>query len=208
MSECLSCGHLWQEASKQSPNNATIHCPRCGASMLSMQARQSRPEAERGLETSASRAAKPAFTSPPTANPSPSAGELRQKDADSRPRTIASTAHQELATSPFLIPNGERVIQSEKLYPSAEVCPETAQELLREKVFVIQEDAHGLRLSGIPGRRSNPISELSPNEIVRLAAELEGGPLPIEKRKRCLRCDAVVGPSDKRCQWCSEPLSS
>jgi hypothetical protein len=41
---------------------------------------------------------------------------------------------------------------------------------------------------------------------VRLAAELEGGVVPLEERIHCPVCDAVISPTDRICQWCSEPL--
>jgi hypothetical protein len=90
--------------------------------------------------------------------------------------------------------------------PSPEERAEARKQSLSRQGFVIQEDAHGLRLSGIASRPGGLRSQLSPYDVVRLAAELEGGVVPMEERKRCPKCDAVVNPGDKRCQWCSEIL--
>jgi hypothetical protein len=48
---------------------------------------------------------------------------------------------------------------------------------------------------------------LSPSEIVRLAAELDGGIAPPEKRVHCPKCDAVIPPGHSKCQWCGTTLS-
>jgi hypothetical protein len=90
--------------------------------------------------------------------------------------------------------------------PSPEERAEARKKSLSRQGFVLQEDAHGLRLSGIASRPGGLRSQLSPYDVVRLAAELEGGVVPMEERKRCPKCDAVVNPGDKRCQWCSEIL--
>jgi rRNA maturation endonuclease Nob1 len=91
--------------------------------------------------------------------------------------------------------------------PSPEERDEARRQTLSRQGFVLQEDAHGLRLSGIASRPRGLRSQLSPYDVVRLAAELEGSDIvPMEQRKRCPNCDAVVNPNDKRCQWCSEVL--
>jgi hypothetical protein len=90
--------------------------------------------------------------------------------------------------------------------PTQEERAEARKQSLSRQGFVVEEDAHGLRLSGVASRPGGLSSQLSPYDIVRLAAELEGGVVPIDQRKRCPKCEAVVNPGDKRCQWCSEPL--
>lgn len=92
--------------------------------------------------------------------------------------------------------------------PTDDERAEARKQSLSRQGFVVEEDAHGLRLSGVASRPGGLNSQLSPYDVVRLAAELEGGVLPIEERKRCPNCDAVVNPGDKRCQWCSEVLET
>jgi len=77
---------------------------------------------------------------------------------------------------------------------------------LRYQGFTVHEDAHGLRLGGAPITRGSHTAELSPYDVVRLAAELDGGILPPGERTHCPQCDAVVPPKAARCQWCSAPL--
>jgi hypothetical protein len=96
-------------------------------------------------------------------------------------------------------------IQKDTL-PSLEERAEASRQILSRQGFVVQEDAHGLRLSGVASRPGGLSSQLSPYDVIRLAAELEGGVIPVEQRKHCPKCDAVVNPGDKRCQWCSEIL--
>jgi hypothetical protein len=86
---------------------------------------------------------------------------------------------------------------------------EERRELMRRSLldmgYVLESDGRGLRLTQIAIARTRS-SDLSPTDIVRLAAEMDDGLLPPEERIRCPRCDAVIGAQDSRCQWCSEPL--
>ncbi len=104
------------------------------------------------------------------------------------------------------IDNQKPEADQEDSLPSPEERDEARRQSLSRQGFVIQEDVHGLRLSGVSSRPGGLSSQLSPYDVVRLAAELEGGIVPIEQRKRCPKCEAVVNPGDKRCQWCSEEL--
>jgi hypothetical protein len=86
-----------------------------------------------------------------------------------------------------------------------EIRDDLAQEL-RLQGYAIQEDARGVRISGgIPGRGS--ASGMSPYDVVRMAADLDGG-LPSQgELQRCTKCEAVIPPGDKRCQWCGTPIA-
>jgi hypothetical protein len=72
---------------------------------------------------------------------------------------------------------------------------------LRDRGYFIEQDAHGARIRGDPDSEA-----LSPYDVVRLVADLEGGVVPIDKRRHCPKCDAVVPLEETRCQWCSEPI--
>lgn len=79
-----------------------------------------------------------------------------------------------------------------------------AQELRRQG-YAIHEDARGVRIGGgLPGRGS--AAGMSPYDVVRMAADLEGGLPSPDKLKRCPKCEAVVPPGDNRCQWCGTPI--
>jgi hypothetical protein len=104
--------------------------------------------------------------------------------------------------------NPQPVLSDDDPLPSDAEREEARRLSLSRQGFVLEEDAHGLRLSGVASRPGGLSSELSPYDIVRLAAELEGGVVPLEQRKRCPKCEAVVAPGDKQCQWCSEPLDT
>jgi hypothetical protein len=75
---------------------------------------------------------------------------------------------------------------------------------LREKGYVLDEDAHGLRISGAPS--SSGASALSPYDIVRMAADLDGGVASKDQLRKCPKCDAAMRPGTKTCQWCGEVL--
>jgi hypothetical protein len=46
--------------------------------------------------------------------------------------------------------------------------------------------------------------QLTPEAIIRLA----GGPLPLEERRECHNCGAVVPRTEPKCSWCSAPLAA
>lgn len=85
-----------------------------------------------------------------------------------------------------------------------ELKDETAQSL-RERGYVITEDAHGVRISGSPhggpGGR-----DLSPSDIVRIAAELDGGVKQAGNLQTCAKCQARTAAGEAKCQWCGEPF--
>ena len=84
---------------------------------------------------------------------------------------------------------------------------EAHRKLLRSKGLMLEVDSTGFRLGTMSTSNSPAVSVLSPYEIVRLASEFEGGVVPVEERINCPKCEAVVGPHDKTCQWCSEPIN-
>lgn len=66
-----------------------------------------------------------------------------------------------------------------------------------------------MHLTGKPVRgRGKATGQLSATDIVRLAAELDGGVLPADQRRHCPHCDAVVAPQAGRCEWCGKSLAA
>jgi hypothetical protein len=88
--------------------------------------------------------------------------------------------------------------------PTEELSEDLAASL-RDQGYVISQDIHGVRLSGSLSSSRSDSGPMSPYDIVRIAADLEGGVLPLEQRNRCSKCDAVIPVGDKRCQWCGQP---
>jgi hypothetical protein len=76
---------------------------------------------------------------------------------------------------------------------------------LRNQGFVVEDDGQNVRLRAKTGGGKG--SGLSASDIVRLAAELDGGILPPEKRIHCPKCDAVVPPGQAKCQWCGASMT-
>lgn len=79
--------------------------------------------------------------------------------------------------------------------------PETV-ESLKARGYQVIEDARGARLTGGDSRSS----DFSPYEMVRMAAEQEGGVQPREKLPICPECQAASPVGSERCQWCGAEL--
>ncbi len=75
---------------------------------------------------------------------------------------------------------------------------------LRDQGYVIEQDSGGLRLGGDLNRLGN---EMSPYDVIRMAADLDGGIPSVDDLKRCQKCEAVLPPNDTRCAWCGTALA-
>ena len=78
----------------------------------------------------------------------------------------------------------------------------TTASALREQGYVVNEDARGARLTATRGQSD----ELGPSEVVKLAADLEGGVQPQSTLPICSNCQAASPVGKVQCQWCGEPL--
>jgi hypothetical protein len=79
------------------------------------------------------------------------------------------------------------------------------EERLRRQGYYLHTDHTGPRLSGSGPRPGT--GDLTPLDVVRLAADLEGGiPSPHEKIQ-CRHCQAVVPAGRNTCQWCGGSLA-
>ena len=79
---------------------------------------------------------------------------------------------------------------------------ENTASALRGQGYVISEDARGARFATAPGQSGN----LSASDVVRMAAELDGGVQPKNKLSICRKCQAASPVGETQCQWCGEPL--
>lgn len=77
---------------------------------------------------------------------------------------------------------------------------------LREQGYVISQDGDGLRLDSSLSRPGGGAGTMSPHDIVKLVADMEGGVVPPAKRLHCPKCQAMTPSGETRCQWCGEPL--
>jgi ribosomal protein S27AE len=80
---------------------------------------------------------------------------------------------------------------------------ETTASILREQGYVVSEDARGARLTATRGQSD----DLSPSEVVKLAADLDGGIQLQTKLPICSNCQAASPIGELQCQWCGEPFS-
>jgi len=86
----------------------------------------------------------------------------------------------------------------------AEFREDTVQ-ALRGMGFTLSEDPHGVRITSAP-RMGGPPAALSPSDVVKLAAELEGGVKPRGQLPVCPKCQGLSPIGQAKCQWCGEPL--
>jgi len=90
--------------------------------------------------------------------------------------------------------------------PPKELREDSAQ-ALRGLGYTVSEDTHGVRITGAP-RAGGPPASLSPSDVVKLAAELEGGVKPRGQLPVCPKCQGLSPIGAAKCQWCGEVLPS
>lgn len=81
---------------------------------------------------------------------------------------------------------------------------ETTASTLREQGYIVSEDARGARLAATPGQSE----DLSASDMVKMAADLDGGVQPQTKLPICSKCQAASPVGEVNCQWCGEPFSN
>lgn len=75
---------------------------------------------------------------------------------------------------------------------------------LRDQGYVIHEDEKGVHLGGALVNRGGTPAAISPFDVIRMAADIEGGIAPHNELARCNKCGALIPPAHERCQWCDE----
>jgi len=131
------------------------------------------------------------------AGPDPAPGSLPPSPTDAPPQI------EPAPLSPLLS------AEAKPAYPASRPLSDEKIRALLDQGIVVEEDAHGLRLSGMPVLgRGKGTGQLSASDIVRLAADLDGGVLPADQRRHCPHCDAVVPPRASRCEWCGKSLDA
>ncbi len=181
---CPSCGEPMEVWPALEGEGYVSACPRCP--QVPPQTTSSRQEHRTGVDGARER-----FR-----------GLLKSDDASNDPQTIPEELLQDLPEEARRLLRADR--RDEASSQSAPLREEWMRSL-RDQGYLIDEDAHGVRLGGAPRSSS---SGLSPYEIVHLAADLEGGVPPPEKRRRCPHCDAVVASGLERCPWCGETIEA
>jgi hypothetical protein len=156
----------------------------------------------------------PIKTNEDVQEPSPSTELIHETDPRVRFRELILTFQDEPSLEDWpeemlenLPEEAREILSLKKTTPSSikdEQFSETLTEALRDRGYVIDQDAHGVRISGGPsgGLDSETVSAY---DVIRMAADLEGGVLPLDERVHCLKCDAVIPPGEAVCQWCGEP---
>jgi len=101
------------------------------------------------------------------------------------------------------VPEELREVLAERMQTAKQqgLRPETVQSL-RASGYHVEDDPGGVRLTG--GTSKSPT--LSPSDMVRIAAEQEGGVQPRAALPICPECQAVSPLGSARCQWCGAEL--
>ena len=178
-------------------------CPDCGASFyLTSQDSELPPHGCRGPSPQPS---DPAQAESPHETPAP------EPTREAEPAAAASEPGPATPTDQGSLFNSlqDQVRKQPQAAPTpqpgaarGELKEQTAR-YLRERGYVLDEDAHGLRISGNPsGGASGPT--LSPLDIVRMAAELDGGVKQAASLQTCPKCQARTPAGQPKCQWCGE----
>jgi ribosomal protein L40E len=80
------------------------------------------------------------------------------------------------------------------------------EKALRGLGYAVEQDSHGARI--VAGARvGGSPSVLSSTDVVKLAAELEGGVKPRSQLPVCPKCQGLSPIGASKCQWCAAPLS-
>lgn len=103
-----------------------------------------------------------------------------------------------------LLGEGEPPQKKEKAQSPSSVTPDW-EERLRRHGYYLHTDHTGPMLSGSGPKPGT--GDLTPLDVVRLAADLEGGIPSPEEKMQCPHCQAVVPAGRETCQWCGGSLS-
>ncbi len=192
-----------------SPPSDDVICPNCGETMIQLLTLD-------GLEyinycPTCTANTEPIKQQEDIQEPSPTEETPQEVDPRVRFRELIITSQEEPSWSEEMLedlPEEAREILSEKKPTSHltedEQFSEHLAQSLRHRGYVIDQDSHGVRISGGPSGGLDS-EEFTPYDVVHMAADLEGGVIPLDERVHCLKCDAVIPPGEEHCQWCGEP---
>ncbi len=100
-----------------------------------------------------------------------------------------------------------RLLSGHELPSGPSLGPKLSDDLaqaLRDQGYVIHEDEKGMHLGGALVSRGGTPAVMSPYDVIRMAADMEGGLASPDELLRCKKCDALIPHGDERCQWCGE----
>ena len=177
-------------------------CPDCGASFYLIPEDSELPP--HGCPGPSPQASDSAQAESPPATPAPEPTGEPEPAVDAPEAEPATPTDQ--ASLFDSLQDQVRVKQPSAPQSRGELKEQTAR-FLRERGYLLNEDAHGLRISGNPSGGPSGFT-LSPSDIVRLAAELDGGVKQAASLQTCPKCQARTPAGQAKCQWCGEPFPS
>ncbi len=139
-------------------------------------------------------------------------GTARFRKLTSKPLSPPSAGSWPEALLEDLPEEAQRLLRRRPPSGAAQGTAQLREEMakaLRDQGYVIAEDARGVRSGGSPVSGRGPGSgRLTTSDVIRMAAELDGGIPTPDQVRRCPKCDAVVALSAGQCPWCGQALSA
>lgn len=132
----------------------------------------------------------------------------RPADGPAQFRALTSTQATPEARSELLeqVPDEMRDLLEERMQAADEAKPQglslDTKKSLEASGYQVRDEPGGVRITG--GHSRSPT--LSPSDMVRIAAEQEGGVQHRGKLPVCPECQAVSPMGSERCQWCGAEL--
>ena len=191
---------------KETGNTDPAHCPTCGSLMQRVQGEPRLICPVCNPISNATETAAPTKTAPTQAYAANTPAARFRKLTTQSKATVDHWPEDLLEDVPEEARDLLRGSKRTPAAPHAEELREDFASTLRDQCYVINLDAHGVRISGGPSSRSPDSGTMSPYDVVRLAADLEGGVPTPDQRKHCPKCDAVIPQGESRCPWCGETL--
>ena len=208
VAKCPRCGNrLWQVI-LDNPAHKLEQCPKCGKKLSTSTPREpksTRVRNQKFLSQHFGRMPPPTTETEVETWPDEYADYFPTSE-DPDPGNTEAEWISELEGTQNKVEQDQSADQEEKDFSTRE-REEAHRKMLHSKGYVVDLDSQGMRLTSISTGRNNPVANLSPYDVVRLASELEGGVIPVEERIKCPACEAVILPTDKICSWCSAPLA-
>lgn len=181
------------------PSSGSTHCPECGAPL----------EIWPRLDGTGTVAICPKCSRGPTPLNVDAQPEEVETPRDPRLKDLlreAAAGEREPHSLDDLLedldPETRSLLKGEKPQRAEPALREDLAQSLRYQGYTVQEDARGVRIGGRP----HSAGPSSPYDIVRMAAELEGGVPSSDERIRCPECDAVLPGDATSCQWCGADI--
>ena len=195
--------------SKPNPPDETSPCPLCGEPMQLLPALNGTHDVPVCQQCSKERK-----TGLKSFDPAPEPSSSSKEEACDRFKNILLEEQRTKGDPPpdwmldKLPKDARRLLSGQKPSTRPSLGPGLSDDLakaLRDQGYIIHKDDKGVHLGGSLVSRGGSHTPFSPYDVIRMAADMEGGIAPADELTRCRQCEALIPHSEKRCQWCDTP---